>query len=149
MLNGNKGTPALVYTKRGAANNRLSTDPFAGLKTPKVVFPPTYWDNWDEFMERTQILRFRPAIQRFGSSGRPLRRKKVPETIVELRPAERPDSQFDIGPLPEDETILDDQTGAFITSKVRVSLLYPSVKNIPSYVVFHLGRTCGLPRRDV
>ena len=138
MLNGNKGTPALVYTKRGAANNRLSTDPFAGLKTPKVVFPPTYWDNWDEFMERTQILRFRPAIQRFGSSGRPLRRKKVPETIVELRPAERPDSQFDIGPLPEDETILDDQTGAFITSKVRVSLLYPSVKKTFHHMLFSI-----------
>ncbi|XP_032793476.2 uncharacterized protein LOC116930192 isoform X2 [Daphnia magna] len=120
MLNGNKGTPALVYTKRGAVSNRLSTDPFAGLKTPKVVFPPTYWDNWDEFMERTQIWRFRPSIQRFGSSGRPLRRKKVPETVVELRPSERPDSQFDIGPFSAEETLLDDQTGAFVTSTGEV-----------------------------
>lgn len=118
MLNG-KGSPALVYTnKRGAANHRLSADPFAGLKTPKIVFPPTYWDNWDEYLERTMVLHFRPCIQRFGSSGRPLRRKKVPETIVEWHPAERPDSHFDIDTLPEDQAILDEETGAFITSTV-------------------------------
>lgn len=118
MLNG-KGSPALVYTnKRGATNHRLSADPFAGLKTPKIVFPPTYWDQWEDFLKRTMVLRFRPSIQRFGSSGRPLRRKKVPETTVEWHPDERPDSQFDIDSQPEDQAILDEETGAFLTTKV-------------------------------
>lgn len=122
MLNG-KGSPALVYTnKRGAASHRLSSDPFAGLKTPKIVFPPTYWDQWDEFLKRTMVLRFRPSIQRFGSSGRPLRRKRVPETAVEWYPAERPDSQFDIDTLPEDQPILDEQTGAFVTIAVSLQI---------------------------
>ena len=118
QLNGRGQQPTLVYSSR-AANRRPSSDPFAGLKTQKIIHPPTYWDNWEEFMQRTLILRFRPAIQRFGSSGRPLRRKKVPETVVELRPVDRPDSQFDIDSLPEEQTLLDDQTGVFVTSKVR------------------------------
>lgn len=122
MLNGNKGSPALVYTKRGAINHRLSNDPFAGLKTPKIVFPPTYWDSWDEYNERTLVLHFRPNIQRYGVSGRPLRRKRVPETTVEIQPKERPDSSFDIDSVPEDQALLDDQTGAFITSSVSICL---------------------------
>lgn len=117
MLNGNKGTPSLVYTNR-ASNRRPSADPFAGLKAPKIIHPITYWDTWDEFMKRTMILRFRPTIQRYGSSGRPLRRKKVPETVVELRPVDRPDSQFDLENLPADQPVLDDQNGVFLTSTV-------------------------------
>ena len=69
-------------------------------------------------MKRTMILRFRPTIQRYGSSGRPLRRKKVPETVVELRPVDRPDSQFDLENLPADQPVLDDQNGVFLTSTV-------------------------------
>jgi hypothetical protein len=42
---------------------------------------------------------------------------------VELRPSERPDSQFDIGPFTEEETLLDDQTGTFITSKVYIFII--------------------------
>jgi len=122
MLNGNKGTPSLVYTNR-ASNRRPSADPFAGLKTPKIIHPVTYWDTWEEFMKRTMILRFRPTIQRYGSSGRPLRRKKVPETIVEMRPVDRPDSQFDLENLPADQPVLDDQNGVFLTSSGEV--LYP------------------------
>ena len=107
-----------MYTNR-ANNRRPSSDPFAGLKPPKIIHPPTYWDNWDEFMKRTLILRFRPTIQRYGASGRPLRRKKVPETVVELRPEDRPDSEFDIDTIAEDQTLLDDQSGVFVTLSVR------------------------------
>lgn len=121
MLNGSKGTPTLVYTNR-ANNRRPSADPFAGLKTPKIVHPPTYWDHWEEYMKRTLVLRFRSTIQRFGASGRPLRRKKVPETLVELRPEERPDSGFDIEHVAEDQTLLDDQSGVFVTTTVRLQL---------------------------
>ena len=97
----------------------LSNDPFAGLKLPKVVFPTTYWDNWDEYLERNLLLSFRPSIQRFGSSGRPLRKKKVPDTDVELKPSEKPDSQFELDPpLAEDQTYLDPETGAFINATV-------------------------------
>ena len=121
LQNGNKGQgPALVYTKRGVVNHRLSNDPFAGLKTPKIVFPPTYWDKWDDYMLRTLVLHFRPNIQRYGSSGRPLRRKKVPETTVEVETKDRPDSQFDIDSVPEDQPLLDEQTGAFINSSVSL-----------------------------
>ena len=125
MLNGNKGTPSLLYTNHRAYSRRPSADPFAGLKTPKIVHPITYWDTWEEFMQRTMVLRFRPTIQRFGASGRPLRRKKVPETVVELRPVDRPDSHFDIYNLPEDQALLDDQNGVFVSSAVRnISFLF-------------------------
>ena len=118
MVNGTKGSPAMVYTNR-MNPRRPSSDPFHGLKTPKIVHPPTYWDNWEEYIKRTLVLRFRPNIQRYGASGRPLRRKRVPETFVELRPEERPDSQFDIANITEDQTLLDEQTGAFVTPAVR------------------------------
>ena len=119
-----------MFQKRGAGNHQqqrssLSNDPFAGLKMPKVVFPTTYWDTWDEFMERTLVLTFRPSIQRFGSSGRPLRRKKVPETVVELKPSERPDSKFDLdaaSSMTEEDTLLDPETGAFVNSKASLAI---------------------------
>lgn len=133
MLNGSKGSP-VTYARRGGSigggpqhqrGGPLSGDPFAGLKMPKIVFPTTYWDTWDEYMERTLVLRFRPSIQRYGSSGRPLRRKKVPETTVELKPSERPDSKFDLESQPqEDEVLLDPETGAFVNPKGDV-VSYP------------------------
>lgn len=107
---------------------------------PKVVFPLTYWDKWDEFMERTLVLRFRPTIQRYGSSGRPLRRKKVPETVVELKPVERPDSQFDLNAtasMTEEETMLDEQTGAFVNVKASSDSLSILPQSLLSNLNFH------------
>ena len=98
----------------------MPIDLLSGFKMPKTIFPPTYWDSWDEYNERTLVLHFRPNIPRYGPRGRPLRRKKVPETTVELKPKERPDSLFDVDSVPDDQLLLDDQTGAFTNSMVSI-----------------------------